>query len=264
MRLERISLSELVPPSHPVRANIDDAGLEELALDIRRAGVKVPLLVKPADGRYEVIYGHRRLLAANQAQLAAVPCLVWEPEDGDPVQFKLHENLHREDLNPVEEAVFYAELLAEMGNDVDRVCESVRQNRAYVEGRLALLSGDPRVLECLSRGEISLGVASQLNRVKREDHRLYLLEWAIRHGATVATVSAWVVSYNARADFETSLPPAGEPAKPAELVKQEPLKCFICGSDEDPYEFEFHYIHRSCRRRVEAETRRRAGESGAA
>jgi ParB family chromosome partitioning protein len=262
MRLERISLSELMPPSHPVRANIDDAGLEELALDIRRAGVKVPLLVKPADGHYEVIYGHRRLLAANQAQLAAVPCLVWEPIDGDPVLFKLHENLHREDLNPVEEAVFYAELFGQLGNDLDRVCEAVRQNRAYVEGRLSLLSGDPRVMESLARGEIALGVAHQLNKVRREDHRVYLLEWAIRHGATVATVSGWVVSYNTRADFEASLPPAGAPTQPAEQVKQEPLRCFICGSDEDPYEFEFHYIHRSCRRRLEAETRRRQQTSG--
>jgi ParB/RepB/Spo0J family partition protein len=262
VRLERISLTELVPPAHPVRASIDDAALDELALDIKRTGVRVPLLVKPANGRYEVIYGHRRLLAANKAQLAAVPCLVWEPTDGDPVLFKLHENLHRENLNPVEEAVFYAELFAEMGSDVDRVCEATGQNRGYVEGRLALLEGDPHVMESLARGEITLGVAGQLNKVRRQDHRDYLLGWAIRQGATVNTVAGWVAEYNYRADFESALPPTGTPAQAFEPVKGEPMRCFLCGSEEDPWEFEFHHIHRSCRRRMEAEVRRREQGTG--
>jgi ParB/RepB/Spo0J family partition protein len=262
VRLERISLTEIVPPAHPVRANIDDAALDDLALDIKRTGVRVPLLVKPADGRYEVIYGHRRLLAANKAQVAAVPCLVWEPADGDPVLFKLHENLHRENLNPVEEAVFYAELFEQLGHDVDRVCEATGQNRAYIDGRLSLLSGDADVMEALGRGAISLGVAHQLNRLKRQDHRAYLLEWAIRQGATVGTVSAWVAEYNYRADFESALPPTVTAAQAFEPVRVEPPKCFLCGSDEDPWEFEFHHIHRSCRRRMEAEVRRREQGTG--
>lgn len=262
MRLERISLTELSPPEHPVRASIDDAGIEELALDIKRAGVKCPLLVKPANGHYEVIYGHRRFLAANKAQLAAVPCLVWEPADGDPLLFKLHENLHRENLNPVEEAVFYAELMQEMDHDVDRVCEATHQNRAYVEGRLLLLSGNPAVMDALSRGAISLGVAAQLNKCKREDHCVYLLEWAIRQGATVAVVSGWVGQYNARADFEALAPPEAVDTKPLERVEQEPFRCFICGSSEDPHLFEFHHIHTYCRRMVETQKRLQAESGG--
>lgn len=256
MRLERISITEINPPAHPVRAAIDEAALQDLADDIRRVGVIVPLAVKAASGRYEVIHGHRRLLAAMRAEVALLPCLVWEEGDLDDTAAKVHENFYREDLSPVEEAAFYAELFERLGQDVDRVCELVRQNRSYVEGRLSLLSGDRRVLEALAARQISIGVANQLNKLKRESDRHYLLDWAIREGATVAKVADWCRSYNQLADLppDTGATPTAPAPSPEPLP--DPNVCFICGSKEDPWEFEFHYIHKSCRRRMEAEAAR--------
>lgn len=256
MRLEKISITELVPPAHPVRAAIDEAALQELADDIRRVGVIVPLAVKAVDGRYEVIHGHRRLLAAMRAEVALLPCLIWEEGDLDDVAQKVHENFYREDLSPVEEAAFYAELYEKLGNDVDRVCGLVRHNRSYVEGRLAILQGDTQVLQALAERKISLGVAHTLNKLKRPEDIHYLLEWAIREGATVSKVADWCRSYNQLADIPKNEVVSPE-ATPAPVEPQpDPNVCFLCGSSEDPWEFEFHYIHRSCRRRMEAEVAR--------
>lgn len=262
MRLERISITELNPPSHPVRAAIDEEALQELADDIRRVGVIVPIAVKQVDNRFEVIHGHRRLLAAMRAEIAMLPCLVWEAGDLDDTAAKLHENFHREDLSPVEEAAFYAELYEALGQDVDAVCKLVRENRSYVEGRLLLLQGDRIILEALARREISIGVSQQLNKLKRAKDRAYLLEWAIREGATVSKVADWCRQYNQLPDQEVTPPPGNSPAVAPPEPLPNPNVCFLCGSDEDPWEFEFHYIHKSCRRRMEAEVRRREAGVG--
>ena len=207
MHLAKIAINELREPRLVARATLDEAGLDELAESIRRVGVINPLVVMEVDGGYEVVAGHRRLLAGRRAGLVALPCLVRSSRDANPTALKLHENLYRQELTPVEEAAFFAELLPGCDNDTDKLCQLVKQSRNYVEGRLLLLSGDPEVLAAVAQREISLGVGEELNKIQRESDRHWYLKWARETGATRATVRQW--RFNSEAQVE---PAPGAPA----------------------------------------------------
>lgn len=201
----------LTEPANPARTTMDDALMDSLVASVRSLGVQVPLHVKPAGGGvFEVVAGHRRLKAARLAGVAELPCLVLS-DVGLAEAVKIHENLEREDLSPVDEAVFYAELYEAHGEDVDQVVALVKRGRAHVEGRLNLLDGDKRVLEALKSGAISLGVAEELNKYVDVDDRLRHLDYAVRGGVSVSQARQWRVDANrrvllARAPAEASAP----------------------------------------------------------
>ncbi len=251
MTLAKISIHELREPAHVARATIDEDGIEELAQDIRRVGVLVPLHVKEVDDGYEVVAGHRRLLAARRAGLVALPCLVRSSRDPDPTVIKLHENLYRQELTPVEEAAFFAELLPTCENDTDKLSAMLKQTRSYVEGRLLLLSGDPDVLHAVAQREISLGVAEELNKIQRESDRKWYLKWARETGATRATVRQWRFNSEAQVEPAPGAPVvAGTPA-PVPQQGRDVFECLLCKDREPMTDLEFWHVHRSCRVRLE-------------
>ena len=248
MRLIRLPLSQLVPPANPVRCTFDEEKILELAHNIEINGLVVPIGVKKAGDVYEVTDGHRRLMACRHANIAAVPCILRDEHECTFEAAKINENLWREELSPAEEAAYYAELMEQHGHDVDKVSAIVGQRRAYVESRLRLLEGDPVVLKSLVEKRIGISVAQQLNKLRRESDRAYLLGWAEREGATVEKVSAWVATYNARPDADPIAPPTeGEEPAPAE-PEQSNIRCWICQSTEEPWDMRIVYEHSGCRR----------------
>jgi ParB/RepB/Spo0J family partition protein len=230
---------------------MDEAGIRELAESMKRVGLIEPLIVEKIEGGYEVIAGHRRLLAAREAGLNNLQCMVREADDPPAAALKVQENLYREDMTPVEEAAFYAELFESCGKDVDQVCAMVHQTRNYVEKRLLLLSGDRAVLQALVDKSIALGVAEEINKIAREDDRHYFLDWAIRVGATVKTVRDWRMGNEIRRAAEEGATPytAGEPAPAA--PDPEPTRCLFCESNDDQHMMKFAMVHTYCLRRAE-------------
>ena len=260
MHLAKIAITDVREPAHVARAVMDEEGLEELAGSIRRVGIINPLVVEERDGYYEVVAGHRRLLAGRRAGLVVVPCLVRSARDPAATALQLHENLYRQELSPVEEAAWFAELLPSCGDDTIKLAALVRQSLGYVEGRLTLLQGDPEVLAAVAVHEISLGVAAELNKMPTEKDRLYYLGWAKQTGATVAMVRQWratVAAQGPPADAGET-PPAVAPA-PAVLGRGI-FECFVCRQSEPKTDLEFWHVHRFCRMQVEA----RAGGQEAA
>lgn len=247
MEFRRLPLVDISPPRVAVRVEIDEERLLELAQSIKSVGLLNPIIVEPKGKKWEVVAGHRRWMASNRAKLAIVPCMVLAKGEKLSAAAKLHENLFREDISPAEEAAFYAELYEELGKDVDAVANLVHRSRGVVEDRLLLLSGNPDVLAALASKRIALGVAIELNRLKKPEDVTYYLNWTISQGATRAMVHGWVESANVRAEFCGSAPPpAVEPAPVATTAAAEPV-CFICGTVEPRHDVEFWYIHRSCR-----------------
>jgi len=251
MYLATIALSEIRPPEFPARAQLDEVSLDELTDDVRRNGVLVPPHVKIVPGGYEITAGHRRYLAACAARIETIRCLVLEAGDPTEDTVKLTENLFRQELSPVEEAAFFAELYERGGRDVDVVCTRVGKSRLYVEARLLLLSGDSEVLVALSRKAITLGVAAELNKIEDTAARHYYLGWAVSEGATVKLVRFWRESSNAQktALALTDPPPVPAPCPPE--PKPEPYQCFICGESEPIWDLQVNHIHRACKAIVE-------------
>lgn len=238
------------------RAMIDTQGLEELAGSIKAVGLIFPLVVKEVEHGFEVVDGHRRLLACRLAGVPVVPCLVRNPKEADPTAVKLHANLYRQEMSPVEEAVYFRELLPDAGNDTDELAKLVRQSRAYVEARLNLLNGDPEVLQAIVNREVSLGVGQELNKIKREKDRRYYLRWARETGATIATVRQWRASADAQAEYNPEDAPPAAAASPAPSVESAPITCVACSQFEPAADVRFRYLHEGCRRRLELALKR--------
>jgi ParB/RepB/Spo0J family partition protein len=260
MYLTEVEQNMILEPEQPLRASIEEGPLVELAESIRQLGLLQPLVVRKSGDKFEVIAGHRRLLATRMVGLPRVQCLVVDGDSDDEViAARLHENVYRQDISPVEEAALYAELFEKL-LDVDAVAKLVKRSRTVVEKRLTLLSGDRAVLNAVQSGQISAGVAEQLNKVRSEGVRRYLLEFAIRDGASVEKVRQWRLQY-ADADIgnvNTALPPVTPGDAQKQLLTVQQPACYFCGRDDDQHEMQVLMVHASCRKYIERQAENQA------
>lgn len=264
-RYALVPIDEIDEPQNAERETMDPQALGELSLSIADVGLVEPLIVKPMGYRVEVIAGHRRLLACRMAKLRLVPCIIKAQSDVDPLAVLVAENAHREDPNPVEEARFYNRVLVERcGNDVDVLCNMVRRNRDFVEGRLLLLQGYPAVVDALQESQISLAVARELNKVKQPNQLMVFLDAAIRQGATARTVAEWRKEANADEDLQVIKTTAAPDAGAGEVIipawRQD---CFFCEDGTDPHQMVTVHMHKPCLKMVE-KVLGRDGQSNAA
>lgn len=247
-RFEKIPRAKLLEPSRPMRETFDDEKLIELADSIRRVGIVQSLAVIVEGDQYRIAAGHRRYVASGIAGLAELPCMVWPA--GTPIgeAIKNAENGPREDVNPAEEATYLEGLLREeCGGDVDQLCSLTGLKRDYVEKRLLLLGGDPKVLEELRAKRISFSVAQELNKFDDDKARLMHLQMAVGGGASARLVQQWRAEYERLQGYiqtGEAPPPADAPA-PAPLVSSN-FHCHVCESDEEPWTFVVLYVHRTC------------------
>lgn len=162
-RIWNIPIEKIMAGSHQPRKNFDKTLLEELAQSIREHGVLQPLLVrKKSDGRYELIAGERRWRASQLAGLIDVPAIVKNFEDRQSAEVALIENIQREDLNPVEEAMAMSKLIQDFGLTQQEVAARVGKERATITNSLRLLALPHSVLDLVSERKISQGHAKVL------------------------------------------------------------------------------------------------------
>ncbi|WP_355660595.1 ParB/RepB/Spo0J family partition protein [Halomonas salifodinae] len=162
-RLERLPLGQLTRGKYQPRRDIQPEALEELADSIRAQGVMQPIVVRPiGDKRYEIIAGERRWRAAQLAELDVIPAVVREVSDQVALALALIENIQRENLNPVEEAMALKRLLDEFELTQQQVADAVGKSRAQVANLLRLLALDPEVQTLLERGDLDMGHARAL------------------------------------------------------------------------------------------------------
>jgi ParB family transcriptional regulator, chromosome partitioning protein len=162
-RLEHIAVDLISPSAHQPRVHFDEETLGELAASIAEIGVLQPVLVRPrANGQYELIAGERRWRAARRAGLAVVPALVRDTDDLGSVERALVENLHRQDLTPLEEAAAYQQLIEDFGLTHEQVASRVGKSRSAITNTLRLISLPATVQSLLADGRLSAGHAKAL------------------------------------------------------------------------------------------------------
>lgn len=248
MKLLQIEQQKIDEPAYKVRIKIDDIGIAELAESIKEIGLLQPIVVRPLGERFEVVAGHRRLLATRRLGLDPVQCLVLDAEGSEAtVAQKLHENLYRVDLTPIEEAAVYAELFEQL-LDTDKVAAVAHRSRGTVEKRLRLLEMDDRVRDALGDKKISLGVAEELDKVKDETKKHYLLECAITDGATAEKVRQWRHEFEHVEFIREGDPLPGGPGALHETPSTAVTCCWLCGSDVDQHELRVKMMHTYCER----------------
>lgn len=247
-----VNTALILEPLKPARETFDERKLEELTVSVRQLGIIVPLIVEREGKNVRVHAGHRRLIVARALELPAVPCHVYPAGQVPGEAMKAHENAFREDLNPGEEAKYFGTLLeSECGGDVDRLCALVQMSRAYVESRLLLLMGDPKVLDALGASTISIGVAKELNLVKDAARRFMFLDAAMQGGASVRMVRDWRVQAEAGDKFATVAVETPTPSSAAAgEVASFRMQCLLCDGADAPHDMELVYMHRGCRRLI--------------
>jgi ParB family transcriptional regulator, chromosome partitioning protein len=162
-RLEHIAVDLISPSAHQPRVHFDEETLAELAASIAEIGVLQPLLVRPvSDGSYELVAGERRWRAARRAGLAVVPALVRQTDDLGSIEQALVENLHRQDLTPLEEAAAFQQLIEDFELTHEQVAGRVGKSRSAVTNTLRLLSLPATVQSLMADGRLSAGHAKAL------------------------------------------------------------------------------------------------------
>ncbi len=161
--LRKISTDKLSPGKYQPRKDMSVTALEELSLSIQSQGIIQPIVVRPlAEGEFEIIAGERRWRAAQLAQLTEVPCLIKDVPDESAVAIALIENIQREDLNAMEEAVALERLLTEFNLTHQEVAIAVGKSRATVTNLLRLNKLHDEVKTFLENGDIEMGHARAL------------------------------------------------------------------------------------------------------
>lgn len=180
-----VKLSDIEPNRDQPRRDFDEESISELADSISRHGLIQPIVVRPvASGSYQIIAGERRWRACRIAGLTDVPVIIKELDDRSLMEIALIENLQREDLNAVEEALGYRSLIDTYGLTQEQVAESVGKSRSAVTNALRLLGLSDTELEALRRGAITAGHARALLSCEDEEIRGRML-LAAADGASV-------------------------------------------------------------------------------
>lgn len=228
-----INLDLLIEPPVPVRMSMDDDKLHELAQDLKRHGVLQNLVVVTADGKYEILAGHRRYLAARLAGLVHVPCLIFDDLADAKYAVMLSENGFREDVTAAEEGCFFLDLAEKHGWSEPQICHHVDRSADYVNERVKLVTRFPEVMKRVAAREMNWSQAKAIMRLKNPQWQPYLIEQACLHGATARTLSQYVDQFHAQ-DLAALGKPAPHTAEHSALLMEPERKaCTWCQRDDD-------------------------------
>ena len=186
-----LAVSEIEPNRGQPRKQFDPAALADLADSIRQHGVLQPLVVRPMpDGSYQLVAGERRWRAARMAGLSQVPVVIKELSDSETMALALIENLQREDLNAIEEAMGYRDLMENFGLTQEQVSAKVGKSRPVVTNALRLLGLPEEVRGLLSEGKLSAGHARALLSLGEEELIRQAAADTVKKGLSVRQVEA--------------------------------------------------------------------------
>lgn len=194
--LEEVELSSIIPNPRQPRKYFDDQALEELRDSISEVGLLQPIVVRKLEGeggpRYELIMGERRMRASKEAGLTRVPAIVRSTDDDELLRDALLENLHRQELTPLEEAAAYKQLLDDFGATHGELAQRIGRSRSHITNTLRLLTLPPKVQTRVAAGVLSAGHARTLLKVEDPDLQDRLAARVVEEGISVRSLEEMV------------------------------------------------------------------------
>lgn len=184
-------IEEIHPRRSQPRKHFDEANLLELAETVREKGILQPLTVRRMEGGYELLAGERRWRAAQKAGLKEVPVILREVDDREALEISLIENLQREDLNPIEEAEGYKNLIETFGISQEEASKRVGKDRTTVTNALRLLGLSSEIKSHLIQNRITAGHARAILSLENKEKQKELCDLIIRKGLSVREAEAW-------------------------------------------------------------------------
>ena len=208
-RVRDVPIDQVVPSPLQPRLQFVESPLDDLMESIRQHGIIQPLIVRPVNGKLELIAGERRWRASKKLGLTTVPVIEREASDRDVLEMALIENLQREDLNPLEEAAGYVRLAKEFSLKQDEIAARVGKSRASVANAMRLLDLHKDVQLLVAQARLTVGHAKAILALKDQDTQLLVADQIIRRQLTVRAAEKLTQSYLNNDPDE----PAGEAKK---------------------------------------------------
>ncbi|MDD3222198.1 MAG: ParB/RepB/Spo0J family partition protein [Clostridia bacterium] len=196
----RLKIDEIEPNRLQPRKNFDEDALQELSESIKQFGLIQPIVVKKKDNYYEIVAGERRWRAARIAGLKEVPVVIKEYDDKESMEIAIVENLQREDLNPIEEAQAYRQLIEEFGLKQDEAAQKVSKSRTAVTNAMRLLKLDERVQQMVIDDMISGGHARALLAIEDKEEQYAMAITVFDNKMSVRETEKIVKSYLKKQD----------------------------------------------------------------
>jgi ParB family chromosome partitioning protein len=184
-RLAQLDLDQITPNPQQPRTVFESEAFAELVHSIREFGVLQPIVVRPLGAGYELIMGERRLRASKEAGLSSIPAVVRETADENMLRDALLENIHRANLNPLEEASAYKQMLEDFGTTQDQLADKLGRSRPQITNTLRLLKLPMDVQDKVAAGVLSAGHARALLSTNDENTMRELASRVIREGISV-------------------------------------------------------------------------------
>jgi ParB family transcriptional regulator, chromosome partitioning protein len=188
-QIANIAVADIYPNPGQPRRHFDDEALEELGASIRRHGIIQPIVVRPHEGKFQIVAGERRWRAAQRAQLHEIPAIIRNFDDAETLEIALIENIQRLDLNPIEEAETYRRLCDEFGHSAAALAGLVHKSRSHVANMIRLLDLPPAIRDLVIESKLSMGHARAL---LGSDDAVRLAMVVIKQGLSVRATEALV------------------------------------------------------------------------
>ena len=250
-KYESIAIESIKDPALAMRSDVTQESVEDLAKSISQVGLIEPIVVKRNGDSYEVIAGHRRLLACRIAGLAFVPCKIIEVNNEMVETLKVHENLYREDVNVVDEAHFIKNAMDKLKIDVDTMADLIGKSRTYVLDRLRILEFPDFLYNAVKDKKLKFSIALELFKIDNIDVLRQYTEYASLNGVTQEVAREWVRRY--KVDSLATNPPTVEEVKQQAEIKDAPIlkvKCGICGEELPLREAKIFYCCYECYKKI--------------
>ena len=185
-KVEKVKLTEIVPNPFQPRKRFGEEKMEELVSSIREKGVIQPILVRPVDNGYELVAGERRWRAAQKLQIDEIPAIIRRDiDDVSSLEISLIENIQREELNPIEEADAYQELIEQFEYTLDKVGQMMGKDKTTISNSLRLLTLSDEIKVYVEDGTISTGHAKALLSIVSDNKRKKLAKKIATKGLSV-------------------------------------------------------------------------------
>jgi ParB family chromosome partitioning protein len=179
--VRNIPVDRVEPNPNQPRLVIDKANLDELTASVKEHGVLQPVLVRPLPGnRYQLVAGERRWRAATAAGQDTIPALIEEIDDDTALEIAVIENLQREDLSPMDEAIIYDKMIHQHGYSIRKLAQKLGKDKGYLENRLRLADAPPEIRELVSVRKDTLSHAYELLKVQDPKKRKHLADMVAR------------------------------------------------------------------------------------
>lgn len=200
--VKQLNIELIEPNPYQPRKEFDPTLLEELSESIKEHGLIQPISVRRFGAKYQLVAGERRLRASKLAKLATIPAIEKDIDDQQLMEMALIENLQREDLNPIEEALAYKQLIEQFNLTQEEVARRIGKNRATIANIVRLLKLPEKIQENVSRGTFSMGHARALLSLETERQMFKVYQRCMEEDLTVRQLEEYIKSLKNKATRE--------------------------------------------------------------